>query len=124
MSLILYIAAGGAVGAVLRYLASTGVYGLLGRDFPYGTLAVNVLGSLLIGVLSVLLIERLDVGPEWRAALLVGVLGAFTTFSTFSVETFFLIEQGEALKALLNVTLSVLLCVTAAWVGILVGRQI
>lgn len=124
MSLILYIAAGGAVGAVLRYLASTGVYALLGRDFPYGTLAVNVLGSLLIGVLSVLLIERLDVGPEWRAALLVGVLGAFTTFSTFSVETFFLIEQGEALKALLNVTLSVVLCVTAAWVGILVGRQI
>lgn len=124
MSLILYIAVGGAVGAVLRYLASTGVYGLLGRDFPYGTLAVNVLGSFVIGFLTVLLIERWNLGPEWRAGLLVGVLGAFTTFSTFSVETFFLIEQGDTIKALLNVVLSVVLCVTAAWVGILVGRQI
>lgn len=122
--LILYIAAGGAAGAVLRYLVSTGVYALAGRGFPYGTLAVNVSGSLLMGVLAILLVERLAWDPAWRAGVLVGGLGAFTTFSTFSIETLYLIEQGDMAKALLNTVLSVTLCVAAAWVGLLLGRQI
>jgi CrcB protein len=121
---VLYIAAGGAAGAVLRYWASTGVYAMLGRDFPYGTLAVNVAGSLLIGLLTVMLLERLDLEPQWRAALLIGLLGAFTTFSTFSLETFYLLEQGELAKAVANVLLSVVLCLVATWVGILTGRQL
>jgi CrcB protein len=121
---ILVIALGGAVGAVMRYLASTGVYAVLGRGFPYGTLVVNVVGSLLMGVLTVLLLERLSVGPEWRAGILIGVLGAFTTFSTFSMETLILIEQGDWFKALLNVFLSVALCLLAAWFGILMGRSL
>ena len=121
---VMYIAAGGAAGAVLRYWASTGVYAMLGRDFPYGTLAVNVAGSLLIGVLTVMLLERMDVDPQWRAALLIGLLGAFTTFSTFSLETFYLLEQGELAKALSNVLLSVVLCLVATWLGILTGRQL
>jgi CrcB protein len=120
----LAIAAGGAVGALLRFWASNGVYALLGRTFPYGTLAVNVLGSLLMGLLYVLLLDKLALGPQWRAALLVGLLGAFTTFSTFSIETLNLVEEGEAIKALLNVLLSVVLCLIAAWIGVLAGRSV
>jgi len=121
---VLAIAAGGALGAVLRFWMSSGVYALLGRGFPYGTLAVNVLGSLLMGFLFVLLIDKLSLGPNWRAALLIGLLGAFTTFSTFSMETLNLVEEGEIMKALLNTVLSVVLCVGAAWAGVLVGRSI
>lgn len=124
MNQVLAIAAGGAVGAVLRFWMSTGVYAIAGRDFPYGTLAVNVLGSLLMGLLTVLLIERLSLGPEWRAAILIGVLGGFTTFSTFSIETLNLIESGELLRAVANMLLSVILCVGAAWIGVMAGRQL
>ena len=121
---ILAIAAGGATGAVLRFLMSGWIYAWLGRGFPYGTLIVNVVGSLLMGLLSVLLIERLSLGPEWRAAILIGLLGGFTTFSTFSIETLNLIEAGAHGKALANTALSVVLCVGAAWVGVIAGRQI
>lgn len=118
------IAAGGALGALLRYWVSNGVYQLLGRDFPYGTLAVNVLGSLAMGLLYVLLLERSAAAPEWRALLLVGVLGAFTTFSTFSLETLNLLQDGALLRASLNITLSVVVCLAAAWLGVAVGRSL
>ena len=124
MQQLLYIAAGGALGAMLRYGVSNGVHMLFGRDFPYGTLTVNVLGSLLIGLLYILLIERYSLGPQVRAILIIGVLGAFTTFSTFSLETYNLIEGGEFLKAILNVLLSVTLCLIAAWAGVMIGRQL
>lgn len=118
------IAAGGALGALLRYWISNGVYGMLGRDFPYGTLAVNVLGSLAMGLLYVLLLERSAAAPEWRALLLVGVLGAFTTFSAFSIETLILLEDGALLRAMLNVALSVSICIAAAWLGVIVARSL
>jgi CrcB protein len=121
---ILAIALGGSIGAVLRYLASTGLHLLVGRGFPYGTLLVNVLGSLIMGLLYVLLVERLAVGVEWRAVLLIGMLGAFTTFSTFSMETFALFEDGENIKALLNIILSVSLCLVAVWLGVTTGRRL
>lgn len=124
MGNILAIAMGGALGAVLRYLVSTGTYGWLGRGFPYGTLVVNVLGSLAIGLLSELFLQRMLVSPETRAALLVGLLGAFTTFSTFSLETINLLEQGSVLKAASNVVFSVLFCLLATWFGLLIGRQL
>lgn len=124
MKHILAIALGGSIGAVLRYLASTGLHLLVGRGFPYGTLLVNVLGSLIMGLLYVLLVERLAVGVEWRAVLLIGMLGAFTTFSTFSMETFALFEDGENIKALLNIILSVSLCLVAVWLGVATGRRL
>ena len=118
------IAVGGAIGAVLRYGASIGVSSLFGRGFPYGTLFVNVSGSLLIGVLSILMLERFNIGPEWRAGVLVGVLGSFTTFSTFSLETLNLLEQGEIFTATVNILLSVFICLIAVWLGVIIGRQI
>ena len=124
MKQILAIALGGAMGALLRYWTSTGIYSLVGRAFPYGTLVVNVAGSLLMGFLYVLLVERLALGVEWRAALLIGVLGAFTTFSTFSMETFALFEDGEHMKAMMNILLSVSLGLVAVWLGVVTGRRL
>ena len=124
MKVLIFIAMGGAIGAVLRYGASLGVYSFMGRGFPYGTLFVNVTGSLLMGLLGVLMLERFDIGPEWRAAVLVGVLGSFTTFSTFSIETLNLLEQGDVMRAVTNIALSVLVCLVAVWFGVLIGRQI
>lgn len=121
---VLAIAAGGAVGALLRYWVSSGTHALLGRGFPYGTLVVNVLGSFAIGFLFVLFLERMTLSGEWRAGILVGVLGAFTTFSTFSIETLNLLEEGAHLKASLNVALSVALCLAGAWFGLLLGRTL
>ncbi|MDH5784742.1 MAG: fluoride efflux transporter CrcB [Chromatiales bacterium] len=124
MGQTLAIAAGGAVGALLRFWGANWVYALMGRGFPYGTLAVNLFGSLLMGFCYVWLVERASLGPEWRALLMVGFLGAFTTFSTFSIETLNLIEGGAVFKAVLNMVLSVVLCVTAAWLGLFIGRQV
>ena len=124
MTQLVAIAAGGAIGAVLRYWISTAVQGRSASAFPYGTLTVNVVGSLLIGFLYILLIERLAAGPTIRAFMLIGVLGAFTTFSTFSMETLNLMEAGHLGKALVNVLASVIVCVCAAALGVLAARQL
>jgi len=124
MQQVLAIGVGGAVGSVLRYWLSTAVYGAAGRAFPFGTLAVNIIGCLAMGFLFVLFLERLADAGIWRAGVLIGVLGGFTTFSAFSIETFNLIEQGEPVKALANIVVSVLLCVVATWVGVILGRQL
>ena len=121
---LIAIAGGGAVGALLRFWVSTGVYQMLGRGFPWGTLAVNVIGSFLMGLLFVLFLERSMVSGELRGAVLVGLLGAFTTFSTFSIETLAPIEQADYLKALLNALLSVTVCILACWAGLILGRQL
>jgi len=120
----LAIAAGGAIGALLRFWMSNGIYAWLGRGFPYGTLAVNVLGSLLMGFLYIVMIERLALAAEWRAFVLIGLLGAFTTFSTFSIETLNLLEQADYARALGNMVFSVLACVGAAFLGVMLARQL
>ncbi|MEZ5447589.1 MAG: fluoride efflux transporter CrcB [Thiolinea sp.] len=119
---IMAIMLGGAIGALLRYLTSLGVHQLLGRHFPYGTLTVNVLGSFLIGMLALYFSRHGEMETPLARGLIVGVLGALTTFSTFSLDTFYLLEQGAWLKAALNVTLNVLLCLLAVWLGVLTAR--
>jgi CrcB protein len=118
------IGAGGAAGSLARYVLSNWVHGWAGRGFPYGTLTVNVLGCLLMGTLFVLFTERLSDSPTLRAGLLIGVLGGFTTFSSFSIETFNLIEEGATVKALLNAAGSLVLCIGSTWIGVLIGRQL
>ncbi|MEJ2321471.1 MAG: fluoride efflux transporter CrcB [Gammaproteobacteria bacterium] len=123
MNQILLIAVGGAFGAISRYGLSSLVYQLTGRGFPWGTLMVNVTGSLLMGFLSVWLIERIA-SSDLRALLMVGFLGALTTFSTFSLETLELIEDGALARAFANMLVSVVVCVAAAWAGVLIARSI
>lgn len=124
MQQLLAIAGGGALGAVLRFGIASNIYRWLGRDFPYGILVVNVAGSLLMGLMFALIVERGVISMEWRGIVMVGFLGAFTTFSTFSMETILLLEAGEPVKAGLNVLLSVMLCLGATWFGLVLGRQL
>ena len=124
MMQLLVIGAGGAIGAIARYLLSSWVYSLSGRAFPWGTLAVNLLGSLLIGFFSVWLLERMTLSSEMRALLMVGFLGAFTTFSTFSLETLLLLQEGAVARAGVNIVVSVITCIFAAWMGTLIARAI
>ena len=123
MNQILLIGLGGALGAISRYGLSSLVYGITGLEFPWGTLLVNILGSLFMGLLSVWLIERIA-SSELRALLIVGFLGALTTFSTFSIETLALLEEGAIARAFANVLASVIVCVAAAWAGVLIARSI
>ena len=124
MNEVLAVAIGGALGSVLRYWASTGVYGLFGRGFPYGTLVVNVTGCFAMGILFVLLVERMSDNTVLRAGILIGVLGGYTTFSSFSIETFNLIEQGAVLKAAANMATSLFVCLGATWLGVILARQL
>src|SRR5579871_6019793 len=94
MTQLLAVGICGALGSVLRFIMSYSINQWTGSKFPYGTLCVNILGALLIGFLSSLFMERLMSSPLWRAAILIGFLGGFTTFSSFSMDTFNLFEQG------------------------------
>ena len=97
----------------------------MGRTFPYGTLIVNTTGSFLMGFLFIIILERFsNIAPQLRAFLLIGLLGGYTTFSSFSIETINLFEQGELFKALLNIGLSVVLCIGAAWAGVISGKNL
>jgi len=115
---IVLIAAGGAVGAVLRYLVQRGVHGVVNTGgFPLGTLVVNLSGCLLLGLLATYLQERTAVPVQVRLAVTVGVMGAYTTFSTFSAETLYLLETDRVPTAAAYVGLSVMLGVLGVWMG-------
>lgn len=118
----LAIAIGGAIGALSRYGMMNLVAHLLGTRLPWGTLLVNISGSLVIGVLYVLISEKMLLSSEVRALLIVGFLGAFTTFSTFSLDTVLLIQQGWIVQALGYMLASVMICVLATWLGMVLAR--
>ncbi len=118
------IALGGAIGAMARFWVYNASLAWGGARFPYATLVVNVIGSLLIGVLYVLFTERAQLPATWKPILVTGFLGAFTTFSTFSLETMQLLQGGRPGLALVNVALSVILCLLAAWGGLSLARNL
>ena len=124
MSIYFAIALGGSLGAISRYWVSTTTYSWLGSNFPYGTLMVNVTGSLVMGFLTVVLVQRFDVSDEVRLGLIVGFLGSFTTFSAFSIDTIHWIENGALIKALVYILVSVIACVLGAWAGLISAKQL
>jgi len=118
MGNLLLIGIGGFVGAIARFWLSGRVQDLSGSiGFPYGTLAINLVGCFLLGILSYLIDVRGMFTPEVRSLLIIGLLGAFTTFSTFSLETFNLLTAGETFRALLNISSSVIFGLAAVWAG-------
>jgi len=124
MQTYLAIAIGGTLGCWARYAMTNLVQAIYGRDFPYATLSINLLGSFLMGFLFIETLERLTVPPPIRAGILTGVLGGYTTFSTFEMETLLLVEQGEALKAVLYLALSVGLGFLGAFGGAYIARNL
>ncbi|KAA0257873.1 fluoride efflux transporter CrcB [Deferribacter autotrophicus] len=119
---ILVIGLGGFIGAILRYVFSKGFTLFLGNIIPFGTLFVNVAGSFMLGYIHTLSVERLVVGENLRFFISVGMLGAFTTFSTFSLETIHLFEDGVYILGLLYMFLNLFLSLTAAFFGIHFAR--
>ena len=117
------IALGGAVGAILRHLIGLWSYPVFEHRFPLGTLIVNVIGSLLIGLAYVLIVERGVLGTEWRLLIMTGLFGALTTFSTFSLETVLLWHNGQPLTALAYVAVSLLVCLAATATAVSLGMK-
>ncbi|MDP6953598.1 MAG: fluoride efflux transporter CrcB [Alphaproteobacteria bacterium] len=122
MNTVLAVAAGGAIGAVGRYLVMSGIGHWLGTAFPVGTLVVNVLGSFAMGVLVELGALVWSPSPELRAMLVVGLLGSFTTFSTFSLDVVVLVQRGATLPAMGYIVASVVLCIAGLVLGMSMVR--
>ena len=121
---ILAVAAGGSLGSVARYLVGIGFGKLLGSKFPWGTLFINITGSLLIGVFAGLFAVRWNLPQAVRIFLVVGICGGYTTFSTFSLDSFYLIQRGEVAAAAAYMIASVVLSVGALIAGIQIVRVI
>jgi CrcB protein len=113
-----------AGGGLTRYYLSGWVYGLLGRAFPYGTFAVNIIGAYFIGLIMELALRSTMISDTLRLGLTVGFMGGLTTFSTFSYETFKLMEDGQFVVAFTNVLASVMVCLLFTWLGIATIRTI
>ena len=124
MKYLLFVALGGAFGSMARYLLAGWAHRLWEGPLPVGTLLVNVLGSFTIGILYVLLVEKQLIHQDWRGVLMVGFLGAFTTFSTFSLETISLLEAGHTGHALGYMLGSAVLCVVMAGAAVQLTRTL
>ena len=124
MTTALFIAGFGALGCLARYYLSNWVYAHLGRAFPYGTFIVNIIGAFFIGLILELSLRSTLISQNLRIGLAIGFLGGLTTFSTFSYETFKLLEESQFVPAMLNVLASVVVCLFFTWLGIIVARQI
>lgn len=121
---ILWIAVGGALGALARYGLSGWVYGIAGSRLPWGTVAVNLAGCFLLGVVAELTLRSGWVGPQMRAGLGIGFLGSFTTFSTFAVETWRELERGDLVAAVGNLLLNVVGGLLLVVLGLLAARAL
>ena len=125
LSMILAVGAGGALGAVMRFITGSVLLTVLGARFPWGTLTVNVIGSLIMGIAAGLFARHMaDTAPEWRAFLMVGVLGGFTTFSAFSLDVSVLMERGQMTAAGLYIASSVLVSIAALFAGLSLSRTL
>ncbi len=122
MKEVVVVFLGGGVGTAFRYWLSGSIYRFIDSAFPYGVLLVNVIGCLLIGFLLAVFEERFVVQPLLRVFFTIGVLGGFTTFSTFSYETISLFREGSVFLGLENVVFSVVGCLFATWLGTVIGR--
>jgi CrcB protein len=120
----LMVGIGGFVGAIARFWLGSYIGGKMGTRFPYGTFAINISGSFLIGLILTVLSERTHLSPNWRYLVPIGFIGAYTTFSTFEYETLRTVQDGQFLIASLNITVSVLLGFAAVWAGFVAGRAI
>ena len=123
MERYLLVMAGAAAGGLARYVLGIAIMQRFPMRFPLGTLVVNVTGCFLIGVLMTVLTERWNVGPQWRLLLVVGVLGGYTTFSSFGWETFQAVRDGSPMIGLMNVLLSVILGYVAVWFGAVLASR-
>ncbi len=122
MNTYIAIAIGGAFGAISRYWVSESMEKVNGTGFPLGTFTVNLLGSFLIGVLFIVFAEKLEIAQQWKSLLIVGFLGAMTTFSAFSLDTLLLFQQGHYNTALFYIFSSVTACLFAAHAGMQITR--
>jgi fluoride exporter len=122
----LFVAVGGAIGSVARYWLTEFAAKLWGADFPWGTIVANVTGSLLIGVIAALPVPgpRDPLGPLGRQFLMIGIMGGYTTFSSFSLQTLTMLQHGHLAKAAVNVVGSVVLCLIAVWAGYMLVASI
>ncbi len=120
----LAIAFGGAFGALSRHWLTSAMENLNSTDFPLGTFVVNLFGSFLIGLVFVVFAEKLSFAEQWRPVIIIGFLGAMTTFSTFSLDALILFQQGQYNTALFYVLGSVVLCLSAAYIGMYVSRML
>ena len=120
----LAIALGGALGAMGRYAIVTFILPVTPHKFPWGTLMANIIGSVIIGVLAIIIIEKQLLGPQWRLFLITGFLGALTTFSAFSLEAVQLWQVGHMLNALYYVLLSVVACLSATALAIVITSRL
>lgn len=118
------VAIGGAIGSVLRFQIGKKVQALASSNFPYGVFLVNITGCFLIGILTMLLLDRFNVSPIWRAAILIGFLGGYTTFSSFTNDAINLLRTGQYLIGFLYIFSSLILSLLATWIGLMLGRII
>ena len=119
--IVFWVALGGALGAVLRYLSVGALMRAVGPGFPYGTMTVNIVGSFLMGVAAILILEKFGGARAWAFAM-TGVLGGFTTFSAFSLDAVYLIEKGRMAAAAGYIGGTVALCIAALMIGLWLGR--